>query len=128
MSWYVAHVIMLVRFKDGNQDKYPVWENMILIEASSGKEAWEKAEERAREDEGDSQGSFRWEDRPAMWVFAGIRKLITCGHRGERPANGTEVSYSEFEVPTEEAFQKLVNGDSVEILYGESPRSDDAES
>lgn len=124
MTWYIAHIIMFVRFKDGNQGKYPVWENLILIEASSGEEAWEKAELRAKEDEGDSQGSFTWDGRPATWVFAGIRKLITCGHRGERPTSGTEVSYSEFEVATEEVLQKLVRGETVELTYVELERLD----
>jgi hypothetical protein len=27
MLWYAASVIMFVRFKDGNQDTYMVWEN-----------------------------------------------------------------------------------------------------
>jgi len=65
MSWYAASIIMLTKFKDGIQDKYPVWENVILIEGNSPDEASEKALARAREDEGDSAGTYLWEDRPA---------------------------------------------------------------
>lgn len=119
MTWYIAHIVMSVRFKDGKQDKYPVWENLVLFEATSEKEAWEKAELRARRYEGDTQGSFRWEERPATWVFAGIRKVIRCEIPEVQPTSGTEVSYSEFEVATEEALQKLVAGDPVEITYVE---------
>jgi hypothetical protein len=119
VTWYVAHIIMSVRFKDGNQDKYPVWENLVLIEAASENEAEEKAKIRAQRYEGDTQGSFTWEERPATWVFAGIRKIIRCEIPGVQPTSGMEVSYSEFEVATEEALQKLVSGDSVEITYVE---------
>lgn len=52
-EWYAASIIMLVKFKDGNQDKYPVWENVVLIKASSGDEALELAEKRGREEEGE---------------------------------------------------------------------------
>ena len=110
---------MWVRFKDGYQDRYPVWENYILVEATSPKEAWEKAAQRGREDEGDSQGSFTWEERPATWVFAGIRKVIRCEIPGVQPTSGMEMSYSEFEVATEDALQKLVAGDPVEVTYVE---------
>ena len=127
MAWYIAHVIMSVRFKDGYQDKYPVWENFILVEAASKKEALGKAEQRGREDEGDSQGSFTWDGRPATWTFAGIRKLIICEGRGVQPTSGIEVSYSEYELPTEEALQRLVNGDSVHLIYVEEPSPDDTE-
>ena len=123
MPWFAAHVIMSVRFKDGNQDTYPVWENIILLEAPTDKEAWQKAEQRAIEDEGDSQGSFTWGGRPATWVFAGIRKLIMTDYLGARPESGTEVTYSEMELATAEDLRKLVDGESVEVTYVEqAPR------
>ena len=121
MTWYCAHVIMSVRFKDGNQDTYPVWENVVLIEAPSEKEAWEKAEQRAQRYEGDSEGSFTWGGRPATWVFAGIRKLIMTDYLGAPPASGTEVTYSEFELATAEDLRKLIDGDSVDVTYVEQP-------
>ncbi|MBO1349526.1 MAG: hypothetical protein EBE86_020060 [Hormoscilla sp. GUM202] len=39
MVWYAARAIMYVKFKEGEQDKYPVWENVILIKGSSNEEA-----------------------------------------------------------------------------------------
>ena len=116
-EWYAAHAIMYVKFKDGNQDKYPFWENIILIEAVSSDEAFEKAEARARLDEGDSSNSFTWEGRPATWVFAGLRKLISCVDSEERPSHGTELTYSQMEVQSETDFKKLVSGDPVMVLY-----------
>lgn len=119
MTWYAAHTIIYIKFKDGNQDRYPVYENIILIEAKTVEEAFEKAAEVAKNQEGDSQGSLTYDDRPATHVFAGIRKLINCEDDKDRPNDGTEITYSEFEVESEEAFSKLVNGYPVTVLYQE---------
>jgi len=43
-TWYSAHVIMFAEFKDGPQEHFPVWENVVLIEAESEESAFEKAE------------------------------------------------------------------------------------
>jgi hypothetical protein len=121
-EWYAASIIMLVKFKDGNQDKFPVMENVVLIKASSGDEATEKAEEKGREIERDSHGTFTWNNRPAEWVFAGIRKVLTAANTTpvrNRLSNGTEVTFSEFELESEEAFKKLINGEDVMVHYEE---------
>lgn len=119
MSWYAAHNIMYVRFKDKRQDKYPIWENIILIEAESEEQAIKKATKIGREAEGDSSDTFYWEDRPAIWVFAGVRKLIECQSNSERPNDGTEITYSEMLLDCEESLSKLVSGQTVTILYKE---------
>jgi len=117
MAWYAAHAIMYIKFKDGVQDKYPFWENIILIEAETEDEAFEKAETRAREEEGDSQGSLTFEERPATWTFAGIRRLVSCVDPFEQPGDGTEITYLEMEVDSEESFTKLLKGEPVKVLY-----------
>lgn len=117
MSWYTAHAIMYVRFKEGPQDSYPFWENIILIEADSDDEAMSKATKRAQEDEGDSQGTFTWSGRPAQWHFAGIRKLIACEDPDTAPGDGTEITYLEMEVSDKASFSKLINGEPVEVRY-----------
>jgi hypothetical protein len=58
MIWFAAHLLMYVEWKDGPQDGYPLWENIILIRAGSEEEAFAKAERRDREDEGDDEGDF----------------------------------------------------------------------
>ena len=117
MNWYVAHAIMYVRFKDNVQDTYPIWENMILINAQTDEEAMEKASKRAKQDEGDSDGSFIWDGRPARWCFAGIRKLMSVEDFEERPTCGTEVSYTELGIDNEDNFRKFVNGEAVFVEY-----------
>ena len=85
MSWYAAHLILHVQLKKQHQDHFPVWENIVLIKADSEEEAFAKAEQRGHEDEGNSNGTFRWNGQPAAWAFAGIRKLV-CVPRSRRTA------------------------------------------
>jgi hypothetical protein len=118
MSWYAAHTIMYVKYKDGSQDSYPFWENIILLEADSDDEATAKAKTRAQEDEGDSNGTFTWSGRPAQWCFGGIRKIVTCEDPESKPGDGTEITYLEMEVDDEEGFAKLISGEPVEVRYG----------
>lgn len=122
MPWFAASVIMHIRYKDGIQDKYPVWENVLLIDAPTSEEALQKAERAGREREGDSDGSLTWEGRPAEWVYSGIRKLITVSNPNSVeniPDDGAEVSYSEFEVPNDVSLSRLVKGEEVTVLYVE---------
>lgn len=119
MPWYSASAIMFVQFKDGKQDSYSVWENVHLLQASNREEAEERAIKRAKDDEGDSSGTFMWEERPAVWVFAGLRKLITVSHPDldDNELDGAEVTFSAFEVETEADLTALVNGEDVNVKY-----------
>src|SRR4051794_32401696 len=48
--WYAAHIITVFRYRKRRQRKFHVWENIVLIEAASSDEAWEKAKSLGRED------------------------------------------------------------------------------
>jgi len=130
MAWYAAHIVSYVKFKDGIQDKYPLWENVVLIEAESGNIAHEEAVRIGMSDYDDTddpeQESMTWDGRPAYWVFAGIRKLmevtetartIDRAEAGNRPIHGTEITYSEMQVDSEEDLLKFVEGNPVTVLY-----------
>lgn len=121
MAWYCAHAILYVKFKDGRQDSFTVWENVHLIAAADGKEAHAKATQVARLAEGDCDGTFTWEHRPAEWVFAGIRKIIGVSHvePSNELASGDELTYSEFSVPDAAALQRLAAGGAVTVEYVE---------
>lgn len=111
---------MITRFKDGNQDKIPILENIVLIEAKTDEEALSKAEEIGLSGEGDHSGSYAYEGRAATWAFGGIRKIIVCGFNGKhQPENATEVTYSFLEAKSEESLRKLISGEEVEVLYCE---------
>ena len=52
-KWYAAHLIEYAKFRDGVQDYYPFYENVVLIEADSPEEAWDKAEQFGKDNEFD---------------------------------------------------------------------------
>lgn len=119
MKWYAASILIGIKYKDGIQDTYPIMENVVLIQASADEEAHNKASKRALAYEGDADGTFCWDDRPANAVFVGIRKIIECVDSDSQPGDGTEITYSMMEVDSEDALKKLISGESVVIVYEE---------
>lgn len=127
MIWYAAHIISYVKFIDASQDKYPVWENVVLIYAESVDDAYEMAENIGKSDYHGSHLS--WEGREGTWEFAGVRKLIECQdipskmverrNNEYRPGHGTEITFLQMELDNEEDLLKLVQGDPVTVLYEE---------
>jgi hypothetical protein len=106
---------MYVKFKDCNRSKIPVWENIVLIKAGSEEEAFEKATKRGKEDEGDDDGTFCWGGKPAQWLFAGVRKMTLCEDPEKRPGDGTEVSYIQMEIQSDQDVWKLLEGKGVAV-------------
>jgi hypothetical protein len=111
MPWIAAHAVLYVRYKDGPQTDYPVCENIYLIESSGPHDALELATHRARQEEGDSNGTFTWNDRPAEWVFAGIRKLIAV----TGVQSGDEITYSEMVLKSLDDVRRFGNGQAVDV-------------
>src|SRR5947209_5408588 len=111
MSWFAAHIVMVVKLKSERQTRFPVWENIVLLEAESPDEAFAKAEHVGRKGEGDDGGSFRWGGRPARWEFAGVRKLTECVTFQDRPGDETEISFNELELDSQEAVDLLAKGE-----------------
>jgi len=116
-QWYAAHVVLFVQLKDQPRGRCTAWENIVLIKADSEEQAFEKAEHRGREEAGDDDGTFRWNGKPARWVFAGIRKLTACEDAERRPGDGTEISYVEMQLESEQSVYKLVRGDPVKVQF-----------
>jgi hypothetical protein len=111
MTWYAAHLVFYVKLKGKRQKRYPVWENIVLISARNIDMAWDKAEKRALEDACmAADDSFTWGGVPAEFVYGGIRKLTLCMDEHQRPADGTEVTYIQMELPTKAALQKFIDG------------------
>ncbi|QRN97401.1 DUF4288 domain-containing protein [Archangium violaceum] len=115
MPWFAVHAIMRVSFKDGFAGYVPVWENIYLVAAESPEEAHRKGVAKALAAEGDSSGTFFWDDHPASWVFAGVRKIIKCDD--DPIEEGVEVTYSQFRLRGEDDLEKLVAGEPVKIVY-----------
>jgi hypothetical protein len=116
MTWYAAHLLFYVKLRHRRQTRYPIWEDIVLITARTEEEAFAKAERRARKDAFSfPDSSFRWAGKPAKLVFGGVRKLTLCMDEHERPGDGTEVTYMEWQAPSWEALQKLIHGEPVSV-------------
>jgi hypothetical protein len=115
MVWYAAHLVLYFRYKGKRpQKRFLIWENIVLVHAKSEEEAFARAEERGRSDAA-ADDTLRIDKEPVELVFAGVRKLVKCEDEDRRPADGTEVSYTEMQVPSEEAIRKLVAGEPVSV-------------
>lgn len=134
MTWYAAHIILLTKFLDGVQDRYPVWENVVLINAETPDEAYAIADKKGEaEAETPEGGGHTYNGRPAIWVYAGTRKLNECLEyfdpeervSGGMEEHGTEVTYSSFVLPDEDSMQKMLADRDVTVLYeGIEPEED----
>jgi hypothetical protein len=124
MTWYAASVIIAIRLRTGRQRKFPVWENVYLIEAATDEEALRKAERLGKAQEFEDK-TMTLNGRPAILKFAGVRKLITIvnpfpGHPdSEPPTDGTEITYSLITVDSKKKLEDLISGQPVSVLYDE---------
>src|SRR5262249_12574281 len=118
MNWYAAHLIQYFKYREGKQRSIMVWENIVLIRAASADEAYRKAEKIGREDTIDDK-TLRVGKHPAKMVFAGVRKIVECVDPKKRPGGGTEVSYNEMVLRSEEAIRKLAAGEDVPVTLAD---------
>src|SRR5207253_9332362 len=107
---FAAHLGLYVKLNRPRQNRFPIWDNIILLQANSEEEACGNAEARGHDDAGDCAGTFRWGGQPATWVFAGVRKLATCDNESKRPGDGTEIGYFEMELASTKEISQLVEG------------------
>ena len=122
--WYCAHAIFYFKLKKEPQESFLIHENVYLIQADNEQRAMEDAEAIAKENEDLSEdGHLELNEKPACYVFAGIRKLIEVEANNDTARglllSGVEVTYSEMEVDTIDEVNSLANGDFVNILYRE---------
>ena len=113
MPWYGVHVVMAVRFKDGNQNAFPAWENVFLVEAPNLAGAEKRGHKLGEEIAGDAGGTLQWNGRSARWEFAGVRKSVEITGKAplkDEPGDGTEVSYSKLEFDGEQALRDYARG------------------
>jgi hypothetical protein len=121
MTLYSAHLIRYLKVKDGDQARFPVEETAYLIDASSPDDAFDQAEAIGQEINECDNEDFTWENRPAKWIYAGIRKLLdqSCfaPDHLDREDSFTfkEITYSEFMADRREALQDLIEGRPVTI-------------
>ena len=112
--WYAAHVVMIFRYCEGKQTKFPVQENVYLIEAPSSAEAQRIAVDIGRKEGSYEKPSAIFEDVPVRLAFAGVRKVVEC-LPADKLETGTELTYTEYLVDSEEALERLLDGDEVRV-------------
>ena len=117
MTWYAAHIVMVVRLKDRPQRRVPAWENVVLVQAASDESATRKAEAIGAASAGDEDGSFTWGGKPATWEFAGVRKVTECAFAGPKPVSGDEITYSELEFASLAAARRFARGDALAAFH-----------
>lgn len=125
MAWYTASLIQVIRLKEGRQEIFPVFENYKLIEASSVKEAFEKADKIGVLEES-MDDTLRFCGKPAYYAYMGVRKMIEIWD--DILTSGVEVSHSYMEVETEEQLKKLSEGKAVMVNYIDMDDMEDTKS
>lgn len=124
MTWYAASVLISIKPIHHANDPFLVYENIILIEARTSDEAFEKAASFAKE-EVDLDDGLRLDNMPAQRSFAGIRKLINISNPADSdldqdsdpPITGTEITYSLFKVANEQDLELMAKGEPVNVEY-----------
>ena len=125
MTWYAASLVYVFRVRIGPQAKFPVWEEVCLIEASDDDEALEKAEILGRERNAVDDETLTLNDVPATKSYFGIRKLLTidnpfpASQNESPPMHGTEITFSDFTLESETDLLRFVRGQSVSLIYEE---------
>jgi hypothetical protein len=92
VSWYLSREIIYFEFADQtDQDEYQVWENLILINAQSPEEAYQKALKHgfASEEEVTIDGRKGWSK------FRGLKTLVPVYEDIE---DGAEIEWLEYVV------------------------------
>ena len=116
-SWYIAHVITRIEFIEGEQEPVPVWEDCILVRASTHDEARARAEAHGKANAAVKDLSMTWEGRRARMHYVGVRKIIKIDE--ETLGDGIEVTYSQYLVPSLGQLRSLAAGGAVSLRYEE---------
>jgi hypothetical protein len=121
MTWFAVHALVSMRRVDAVGPIH-VYENVFLVEAEDAERAKELAVEMARP-EAEADDAFSVGGVSAVRSLGGVRKVISVSNPdpldldADRPASGTEITYSEFEVDSEDDLRKLAAGESVAVRY-----------
>jgi hypothetical protein len=124
MTWFAASVLFAFDNLKGPQRRWYVWEDVVLIEASSRKEVMAKAraygKATTRSDDALNMGGHL-----ATMRFVGVRKVLTISNpthmdidqSDHPPVDGTEITFTEFLVESRGDLKKLIDGKEVSVIY-----------
>ena len=112
MTWYAAHIVMQMAMT-GRKD-VSAYENIVLVQAETVDEAYDKADEIGRSGEGDSNGTLEWDGTPARVVYRGTRRLVSISSPTgveDNPIDGCEVTYLQLKLDSEDALDRFMEGE-----------------
>ena len=112
--WYAAHVLLATELLEGELGYYPVWENIYLVHTASRDEAWEHAEQLGQEEARVGSEGLTFDDRPARWLFAGVRKVVGLLER--TPGDGDEVTWLQYSVKDKADLDRLMEDKPVRVV------------
>ena len=121
MTWYAVHALVAMKRVD-SVGPISVYENIFLVEAKDSNDAVSLGQSMAKV-EADIEDDLTIDGVQAVRSFAGIRKVITISNPEpldldqDRPVSGTEITYSEYEVDSEDELRKLAAGEQVTVRY-----------
>ncbi|HEY3346069.1 MAG TPA: DUF4288 domain-containing protein [Nitrospirota bacterium] len=115
-DWSAAHLIFYIQFKDEEvrQEGFPAWEKVILINDTGYIDPFIKAEEIGIMLEDDN---LVVDGKEAYLMFAGVRKITACADGEDQPGDGTELTYTDMELESEDDIKAFASGQAIEILY-----------
>lgn len=116
--WYAASLIVVSRYKDGAPGPQYVYENVVLLHVGPDESAVDKAMQIGEKYNTDNAAAIN--GRPVVWVFAGVRKIISCLDPEQPPREGTELTYSLYEVEEQSDIEALCRTDqnaAVKVIY-----------
>lgn len=117
MTWYAVHALIALRKEDASSP-IPVYENIFLVEAENVSKAKNIGTAFAMQ-EVSVEDELLVSGVPAKRDFLGIRKIVNVSNPEhmdldqDRPVSGTEITYFEYEVDSNESLEKMVNGEPV---------------
>jgi len=96
-KWYISHEILCAETDEqANGEPLTVWENLILIQAASPEEAYEKANQHGR----DSENEIRVNGKKGHFTFCGLKDLMLVYNDLE---DGAELEWYEMELTRAQA-------------------------
>jgi len=121
MTWFAAHALVAMKRVDSIGPIH-VYENVFLVEAEDADHARTLATEMARA-EVEVEDGLTVDGVAVARSLAGIRKVVSISNPEpldldmDRPVSGTEITYSEYQVESEDALLKLAAGEAVTVRY-----------
>ena len=102
VRWYLSYEILYYELCDkaAQGDDILVWENLVLIEADSPEQAYQKAIEHGKA----SEEKVKINGKDGRCIFKGLKRLMPIYEKFE---DGSEIEWREYEVSRAE-LDKLV--------------------